>query len=188
MKKTIMFTLMLAALSPLCLFALEPVEYVNDDMGYSYLKINQDLNDFSFKSDFKSVGNSGKVGVFKYTAGLEGQALKDYIAQYDANDARFSKHENNGMVSLGDVKAGDRYGFYLLRNNNDIVRVWDFQYKHGDLYIAFDKNGDHGQDEWIRVGEVNYNNPSGAPLPGAIPVLIVGAVGAMIANRKKKTA
>lgn len=174
---------------PMIFAAEQPFTLVNDEQGYSYLQINADMKDFEFTSDFKSVGNSGKVGVFKYEAGLEGQALKDYIAEYDANDAKFSKHENNGTISLGDVSTGDRYGFYLLRNNDDLIRIWNFQYKHGQAYIAFDKNGG-GKDEWISVKDYSWvvpppPDPSGAPLPGSLAVLAIGSLFGAVSLKKK---
>lgn len=187
-KLAIMMILLFGCLSE---YAAEQFSLVNDDRGYSYLLINSDMEDFSFKSDFKSIGNSGKVGVFKYTAGLEGQELIDYIASYDASNAQFSKHVDDGTVMIGDVKAGDRIGFYLDRNNGDLIRSWDFQYKHGQAYIAFDKNGG-GKDEWMSVRDYSWvvppprPNPSGAPLPGSMAVLAVSGIAALATKLKKQ--
>lgn len=158
------------------IYAGEFYSLVNDANGYSYLQINKDMDAFSFNSDFKSIGNSGKVGVFKYEAGLEGQALKDYIAGYDAVDAKYMKKINDGEVVIGDVKAGDRVGFYLQRNNGDLVREWDFAEWNGGIYIGFDKNDNKqsSKDEWMSVGKVSYN--TGTPLPGPLAVLLVGGL------------
>lgn len=166
----------------------EGFEFVNDAQGYSYLKINRDLSDFSFTSDFKSIGNSGRVGYFKYAEGLEGKALKDYIAAYDASEAKFGKSVDGGVVSLGDVKAGDRIGFYLLRNNDDLVKAWNFQFQNGAAYIAFDKNGG-GKDEWMSIGGYSFGEapvPAGAPLPGSMSILLVGGVVFGIARLRKR--
>ena len=177
MKKILfMISVLAAAVSQ----AEEAYEFVNDVAGYSYIKINQDLASFSFQSDFKSIGNSGKVGFFVYPGDLEGQALKDYIAKVPAEDAIFGKKINHGIVDLGALKAGDRVGFYLDRNNGDLVRAWDFETKHGVTYIAFDKNGG-GKDEWMSIGNVTADTdvtvPAGAPLPGALAMLVLGGLG-----------
>ena len=154
---------------------------VNDEQGYSYIQINQDLDSFSFTSDFKSIGNSGKVGYFVYPNGLEGDALKTYISSV-APYAKFGKDVDGGLVKIEATKAGDRVGFYLQRNNGDIVRGWDFQTKDGTTYIAFDKNGGHGKDEWMSIRDISVvmaqhdQPPVGQPLPGFTFVLIFGGV------------
>lgn len=184
MKKLIF--LIFSLFSTLSIFATDQISLINDENGYSYLKINEDINAFGFESDFKSVGNSGKVGIFKYPNGLEGQALKDYIAEYDKNDAKFSKHENNGIISFGNVSQHDRYGFYLVRNNGDIIWEWDWEYDHGDWYIGFDKNN-HGKDEWIKVGQFygHRPDPNGAPLPGSFAILCIGGIACVWVQRRK---
>ena len=47
-----------------------PYELVNDPQGYSYIQINQDLDSFTFDSDFKSILKSAKIGFFTYPAGI----------------------------------------------------------------------------------------------------------------------
>lgn len=170
----------------------EAYTLVNDAQGYSYIQINQDLESFSFVSDFKSIGNGGTVGFFLYPAGLEGQALKDYIATFPADDAKFMKKLDGGTVDLGSLKAGDRVGFYENKNGHGIVRGWDFQTKNGTTYIAFDKNGGKGKDEWMSIENISAGvagtgggagdgtgdgTPSGAPLPGALVMLALGGAG-----------
>ena len=170
----------------------EAYTLVNDPQGYSYIKINQDIDSFTFVSDFKSIGNGGTVGFFLYPAGLEGQELKDYIANFPADNPDFAKKVNGGKVDLGSLKAGDRVGFYENKNGHGIVRGWDFQTKNGTTYIAFDKNGGTGKDEWMSIenitagvgggsgsgsGSGNGGSPSGAPLPGALVMLALGGAG-----------
>ena len=181
MKKMLLGALVLTAMF---VKAADAYSFVNDPNGYSYIQINEDLDSFAFKSTFKSIGNSGKVGFFVYPDGLEGQELKDYIAKNPADNAQFKKGINDGLVDLGALKAGDRVGFYLHRNNGDLIRLWDFQEKHGTTYIAFDKNGGKGKDEWMDIGDVTAKaaevgpGTAGAPLPGALAILLLGGLGA----------
>lgn len=169
----------------------EAFTLVNDKQGYSYIQINENVSDFSFFSDFKSIGNSGKVGFFVYPAELSGQALKDYIAKFPADDAQFGKKVDGGRVDLGALSAGDRVGFYLERNNGDLVRGWDFQTDHkGVTYIAFDKNGGTGKDEWMSIGDISTGSgqgdtPTGQPLPGALVMLALGGAGLGVFKFKK---
>ena len=177
----------------------EAYSLVNDAQGYSYIQINQDVSSFTFVSDFKSIGNGGTVGFFVYPKDLEGQALKDYIANFDANDAKFSKKVNGGLVDLGALSAGDRVGFYEDKNGHGIVRGWDFQTKHDVTYIAFDKNDGTGKDEWMSIGNITVETgshggnkqggtPSGQPLPGALVMLALGGpgLGALKLRKSKK--
>lgn len=171
--------------------AIDQVTFVNDAQGYSYMQINEDMNGFMFKSDWKSVGNAGKVGFFKYPEGLSGDALKAYIASYDASDAKFSKHENDGAVIIGDVKAGDRIGFYLDRPDGSLTRDWRFEDWHDVTYIGFRKNGDDGnksKDEWMSVQEASGTPPAGAPLPGVLAVLLLAGGGFGAAKLRKHKA
>ena len=176
---------MLSGLAAFGATAEDAYTLVNDAQGYSYIQINQDVSDFSFVSDFKSIGNSGKVGFFVYPAGMEGKDLKDYIAGFKADNAQFGKHVNGGLVDLGALKEGDRIGFYLERNNGDLIRGWSF--KENNTYIAFDKNKGHGKDEWMSIGDISVTgNPSGQPLPGALAMLLLGGAGLGVVKKFKK--
>lgn len=183
----ILFSLMSLAITS---FAKEAYTLVNDEKGYSYVQINEDMDAFKFDVDWHSVGNSGSIGYFIYPNGLEGQALIDYINEFDANDARFSKHENNGQISFGDVKEGDRIGFYLNRKQGGgtLVRGWKFESKNDMYGIMFDKNGNYGnnsKDELILIKGFDYDKPSGAPLPGFLPFLLIGGAGVGFLGLKK---
>lgn len=168
----------------------EPYELVNDAKGYSYIKINEDVGSFTFKSDFKSIGNSGKVGFFVYPNDLEGDALKKYINEAADDNAMFGKKINDGIVDLGALKAGDRVGFYLDRNNGRLVRDWSFETKHGTTYIAFDKNGG-GKDEWMPISDIKTTpgeTPAGQPLPGALALFALAGAGFGTMKLRKKMA
>jgi hypothetical protein len=182
MKKLIFILSLITAFTVKALESTsDKFSFVNDVNGYSYLKINSDMNSFTFQSDFKSIGNSGAVGFFKYADSREGAALISYINEYDAILAQYSKHVNNGIVSLGDVNAGDRIGFYLVRKNGDVIKNWKFTYKQNTAYITFLRN--HGKDEQMSFGVVAYDAPAaGAPLPGSLAVIFIG--GLLIAGIK----
>lgn len=147
--------------------------------GSSYIQIKQDLDSFSFHSDFKSIGNSGKVGYVVYPQGLSEDQFSAYLKTH-ADNAQFAKKINNGLVDLGTLKAGDRVGFYLDRNNGDMVYKTVFVDKHGTTYLEFDKNGGTGKDEWMSIGNVKAvgHVTAGGPLPGFLAVLLVGGLGA----------
>lgn len=170
-----------------------PYELMNDDKGYSFIKINENLDSFSFKSDFKSIGNSGKVGYFIYPNGLEGNDLIEYISKFDRIDPEFGKKINDGVVEINNLNINDRIGFYLVRNNGAIVKDWKFETKKNTNYIAFEKNGS-GKDEWMSLDDISFeitsddtHNISGAPLPGSLAVILVGFLLGYIPTKMKKS-
>ena len=162
---------------------------VNKENGYSYIQINQNLDSFSFKSDFKSIGNSGKVGYVVYSQDLSDDQLAEYIRNH-AGNAQFGKKIDGGLVDLGSLNAGDRVGFYLERNNGDTVYETLFVEKHGTDYLEFDKNhSSSSKDEWMSIEDVKaVAHTSGAPLPGVLAVLLVGGLGAGAMKLRKRHA
>lgn len=183
-------TFALIALIGFSVFGKDAYEFVNSANGYSYIQINEDLDAFSFKSDFKSIGNSGKVGYVVYAEGLENEQMAEYI-RANAGNAQFGKKVNGGIVDLGALKAGDRVGFYLERNNGDTVYKTIFTEKHGVDYLEFSKNGvGQGKDEWMSISDVHAVSvpvqPTGAPLPGMLAVIFIGGVGAGAIFMKKR--
>lgn len=195
MKKTLMNS-MIAACAAFAVHANDAFTFVNDgNYGYSYIQINQDLDSFSFKSDWHSLGNAGKVGYVVYTADMSDSARAAYM-EANANNPEFQKSINNGMVDVGALKEGDRVGFYEVRPNGGTYTQSAFKELHGKQVLAFDKNGGGGKDEWMSIEDISAQTasgtdgntgggsgsssgaPSGAPLPGALAVILVGAVGA----------
>lgn len=184
MKKLIAITLMLATLS---LFGADAFTFVNDgNYGYSYVKINQDLESFSFKPDWHSLGNAGKVGYVVYTADMSETERAAYM-EANANNPQFQKSVNGGLVEINNLKAGDKVGFYEVRPNGRTYTQSAFKEWKDDTWLAFDKNGRHGKDEWMSLGEISTSSsggnggtsaPNGAPLPGALATLLVGLTGA----------
>jgi len=159
--------------------------FVNDgDYGYSYIQINEDLASFKFKSDGHSLGNAGRVGYVVYPTDMAKEDLGDYM-EANANNPQFQKSVNGGVVDLGSLKAGDRVGFYEVRPNGGTYTQTAFKEWKDHVWLAFDKNGGNGKDEWMTISEISAQSagsgtgaPSGAPLPGALAVLLVGGFGA----------
>lgn len=168
-------------------------EFVNDgNYGYSYVQINQDLDSFSFTPDWHSLGNAGRVGYVVYTADMSESERASYM-EANANNPQFQKNVNGGVVEVKNLKAGDKVGFYESRPNGSVYTHSAFKDWKDGTWLAFDKNGGHGKDEWMSLGDISATEhgggtgggtsggttaPSGAPLPGALAVLLVGSVGA----------
>lgn len=86
MKKLIAIALMLATFN---MFGADAFTFVNDgDYGYSYVKINQDIESFSFKPDWHSLGNAGKVGYVVYAADMSDTDRAAYM-EVHANNPQF---------------------------------------------------------------------------------------------------
>ena len=192
MKKSIICAVALAAMAA---SADEAFTFVNDgDYGYSYIQINQDMSSFSFKPDWHSLGNAGKVGYVVYTSDMSAADRAAYM-ETNANDPQFRKSVDGGVVDLGELKAGDRVGFYEIRPNGGTYTQSAFKEWNDTTWLAFDKNGGSGKDEWMSLGDVSYQlagggggTPAGAPLPGVLSVLLVGGVGAGALKAKKRKA
>ena len=196
MKKLIMTMFASVMLAFGTAFGDSAFEFVNDgDYGYSYVQINQDLDSFSFTPDWHSLGNAGKVGYVVYTADMNESDRAAYM-EANANNPQFRKSVNGGLVEIKDLKAGDKVGFYEVRPNGGTYTQSAFKEWKDDTWLAFDKNGGHGKDEWMSLGEISTSSgeggstsaPNGAPLPGVFAIMLVGltGAGAMKFGGKKK--
>ena len=168
----------------------EAYTLVTKENGSSYIQINQDLDSFSFHSDFKSIGNSGKVGYVVYSQDLTDDQLREYLVAHSGN-AQFGKHINDGLVDLGSLKSGDRVGFYLERKNGDTIYTTVFATFHNMDYIDFTKNGvGSSKDEWMSISNVKAvgHVTAGGPLPGVLAVLLIGGLGAGSMKLRKRRA
>ncbi len=168
----------------------EAYTLVTKENGSSYIQINQDLDSFSFHSDFKSIGNSGKVGYVVYSQDLTDDQLGDYLRAH-AGNAEFGKKIDHGLVDLGSLSAGDRVGFFLERNNGDTIYTTAFATKHGTDYLDFTKNGTgSSKDEWMSISNVKAvgHVTAGGPLPGVLAVLLIGGLGAGSMKLRKRRA
>jgi len=99
--------------------AADAFEFVNSSDGYSYIQINESIESFTFKSDWHSLGNAGRVGYVVYTADMSDKERAVYM-EANANNPQFGKNINDGIVDLGSLKAGDKVGFYEVRPNGGI--------------------------------------------------------------------
>ena len=176
------FAFVIAAMAAV---AEDAFTFVNDgDYGYSYIQINKDLDSFSFKSDWHSLGNAGRVGYVVYASDMSAADRAAYM-EANANNPQFRKSVNGGVVDLGALKAGDRVGFYEERPNGGVYTQSAFKDWKDQKWLAFDKNGGNGKDEWMTIADISAKEagggvaaPSGAPLPGVLAVMLVGGVGA----------
>lgn len=198
MKKIIMLITAMVTMFSFCGGNTPSFEFVNSDNGYSYIQINENLDAFSFKSDWHSLGNAGRVGYVVYTSDMSESERAAYM-EANANNPEFQKSVNGGVIDLGSLKSGDRVGFYEVRPNGRTYTHSSFEEWKGETWLAFDKNGGHGKDEWMTIEDVSTstsgggsgggtpNAPNGAPLPGLIPTLACGLFGfTMFAGRKVK--
>ena len=145
MKKIACFTAL--ALAATIAVADDAFTFVTDgNYGYSYIQINQDLDSFSFKSDWHSLGNAGRVGYVVYTSDMSDSDRAAYM-EANANNPEFRKSVNGGVLDLGSLKAGDRVGFYEVRPNGGTYTQSAFKDWKDKTWLAFDKNGGHGKDE-----------------------------------------
>ena len=193
MKKSIICAVALAAMAA---SAEDAFTFVNDgNYGYSYIQINQDMSSFSFTPDWHSLGNAGQVGYVVYPSDLQGSQLAEYM-ESNANNPQFRKSVNGGVIDLGELKAGDRVGFYEVRPNGGTYTQTAFKEWQNSTWLAFDKNGGNGKDEWMKIGDVSYElaggggggTPAGAPLPGMLAALLVGGIGAGALKARKRKA
>ena len=146
---------MALALAASVAVAEEAFTFVNDgDYGYSYIQINQDLDSFSFSPDWHSLGNAGKVGYVVYTADMSESERAAYM-EANANNPQFGKKINGGVVNLGALKACDRVGFYEVRPNGGTYTQTAFKEWKDKTWLAFDKNGGQGKDEWMSLGDIS---------------------------------
>ncbi len=144
-----------------------------------YIQINQNITSFTFSTDFGSVGNAGTLGFYTYT--------DDPTVATDGGVA-FRK-SNGSEIDLGSLTEGEKVGFYLTRNNGDILTDFFFVQEDDNIYLKFTKNTGNGKDEMFLIANVSYANSgktSGQPLPGILAALLVG--GGVAAYRRKRAA
>ena len=211
MKKAVMVAAMAATLG---LFAEEGEAYslINNGIGgQSYIQINQDLDAFSFDVvKYENSALNGHAGYFVYSEDLSGKALENYVK---ANGVDIAK--NQTTVNVGELKEGDKVGFYKWEKTGflgTIKKTYDTEFMlgtkvvshstdwHGNVtetvldtgtfvdYISGDSY-QTGRGGWMKI-EITATpaegGPTGAPLPGALAVLLVGGLGAGAMKKARK--
>ncbi len=169
------------------IFGKDSFEFVNSSDGYSYIQINENFDSFTFTPDWHSLGNAGKVGYVIYTSDMNAEDRATYM-EANANNPQFGKKINGGIVSFGPLNAGDKIGFYEERSNGSVYTHTSFEDWKDKKWLAFDKNGGHGKDEWMSISGIKTTSsgtPNGAPLPGVLAVMFVGGIGVTILKKKK---
>ena len=186
-------------------FADELYSLVNNGVGgNSYILINQNLDSFSFDVlKYENAALNGHAGYFVYSEDLSGQALENYVK---ANGVDIAK--NQTTVNVGELKEGDKVGFYKWEKTGGflgtIKKTYDTEFMLGTKVVShstdwFGHTTDTVVDEgtfvdyisgssyqtgkggWMKI-EISAtpaeNTPTGAPLPGALAVLLIGGLGA----------
>lgn len=223
MKNKLLTMVLLGFLANILLGAQDAFEFVNSPDGYSYLRINQDVD--SFKISISGYGEaaahdnpSGKWGeghfkYFTYRGDIQREVvmaghgyqrhattiLKDSATSEIIEPTAIAK--GTEIVDFGSLAAGTKIGFAFDDRGTD---EWSFKFtdsglyqKGGSRYYTYNAADDEmlvnfGQmvysgfsknnlDDWMVISvsaTASAGTPSGAPLPGALAVLLVGGVGA----------
>lgn len=185
MKKQL--TILFSSILVINVFGQESFEFVNSTDGYSYIQINENIESFTFTPDWHSLGNAGKVGYVIYTSDMNAEDRATYM-EANANNPQFGKKINNGIVNFGPLNTGDKVGFYEERPNGSIYTHTSFEDWKDETWLAFDKNGGHGKDEWMSISGIQITSseaPNGAPLPGVLAIIFAGGIGATMLKKKK---
>ena len=202
---------MVAAMAAtLGLFADEAYSLVNVSGGLSYIQINQDLDAFSFDVlKYENSSLNGHVGYFVYNGDLSGSSsIKNYIKE---NGVKIEK--NQSTVEVGPLEEGSKVGFYKWYNKFlSTVTTVDYEYLLGTkvvsrstdmfghttetvldtgTFVDFISGNSYqtGSGDWMKI-EITAvpaeGSPTGAPLPGALAVLLVGGLGAGAMKKKAR--
>lgn len=176
MKKLVMIAAMVTAA---CVWGADEYEFISAKTDY--IGITEDLDSFSITSDFGSVGGSGKVGYYVYDGALSA-AERATLINESVNKGNYFTKANN-TLTISNLSAGDKIGFYLVRKNGNVISDWHFSQDAGSTNgIVFPKSG-HGRDEVLAFAEIVVIRQSqdpgttGMPLPGFLPALLIGGCG-----------
>lgn len=155
-----------------------------DLAGGSSILILADLESLTLSTDYGSVGNSAKVGYIVYDA--DGTVAARSEAQFHKQLA-----PSNDIV-LANLSAGQSIGFFLERNNGDVIGDFVFAEVAGHVALQFAKNGklSGNSETLVFLGVSAIEAPQGQPLPGVLVTLLVGGtvIGGTLGlrNRLKK--
>lgn len=199
MKK--LLTIALATAFSLGLCASEQLwSLARPEGGFHYISIDHNLESFSFDVlKYENCGLNGHAGYFVYTDGLAGKELEAYIKE---NGVAIAK--NQGTVNVGPLNEGDKVGFYrtsgksidtgyiigtkVVQHSTDWFGHTTETILDEGIFVDYISGSTYqtGDGGWMKIdiaatpagGSGGSEPANGAPLPGALAVLLVGCVGA----------
>ena len=186
------------------LFSLE-----NRADGFSYISIDSNVSAFTL--NVEQIGRScafGGAGYFTYTADMAPGEMAAYIKE---NGKDFA--DGTGTYEAGELEAGTRVGFYSYKPHHGFSwygfrydeKLLDdtFSFKTKLVQYSLDWRGNvvsekildegtfidfssYAEGGWMKISIAA--KPAGAPLPGAMAMLLVGmaGVGGLKASERKK--
>ncbi len=171
--------------------------------GLHYISIDQNLESFSFDVlKYENCGLNGHTGYFVYTEDMSGKALENYIKENGVDIAK-----NQTTVDVGALNEGDKVGFYKWESSWGGKKTIDTSYIIGTKVVSrsTDRWGrvtetvldegtfvdyisgnsyQSGSGGWMKIEisavPASGKPTSGAPLPGALAVMLVGLAGARV--------
>ena len=181
-----LFVAILAVFAGFAAIAAPQYEFNPGERGVSNgsLNILEDVASITLKTDFGSVGNSGAVGYYVYT---------DDPSKAVQGAVTFTKKD--GAITLPELRAGDKVGFFLVRETGTVLRRFNFVSSGDSYFLAFRKGKNNGKSERMLLGSISVekktpNGPTGQPLPGVLATLGAGLamLGIYRKTRRKKNA
>ncbi len=184
--------------------------------GFHYISIDQNLDAFSFDVlKYENSSLNGHTGYFVYTDDMSGKELEAYIKENGVDIAKNQTTVDVGALNEGDkvgfykwdtsycygrkIDTGYIIGTKVVSHSTDwwghttetILDEGTFvDYISGSTYQT-------GAGGWMKIeiaasassGETGGGSEpaNGAPLPGALAVMLVGGIGSLCARKKKRS-
>ena len=174
------------AMVSLCALGADEYEFVTGKYQIladkqNYIQINEDLDSFTVNMDFGSIGGSGSVGYYVYDGSIGTVELLSKVSE-SRREGNLVNKQQGGSLTISNLSAGDKIGFYLVRNNGVVYTDWRFVESAGGVSgISFNRL--LAKDEILTFGDIvvvshgQGAQTSGMPLPGFLPALLIGGVG-----------
>ena len=145
MKKLLMCAVVAAAIGS---YADDAFTLVNDPDGFSYIRINENLDSFSFDVlKYENYSLNGHAGYFVYTDGMSGRELSNYIKENGVGIAK-----NQKLVDVGPLSEGDKLAFYRWEKSGSFLG-WGGRTVYDTDYILGTKVVSRSTDRWGNVSE-----------------------------------
>ena len=182
--------------------------------GFHYISIDQNLDAFSFDVlKYENAALNGHTGYFVYTEDMSGKELENYIKENGVGIAKNQTTVDVGALNEGDkvgfykwdtscsgrttIDTGYIIGTKVVSRSTDwnghvtetILDEGTFvDYISGSSYQS-------GAGGWMKIeiaasaaaggGSGGSEPANGAPLPGALAVMLVGGIGSLCAKKKR---